>query len=353
MPRGSIGYLEELASQWEPRLKNSFLSAIAEIANRVPIGALAEMLERGDIEGALRLVNLDPADFSQLALEQARAFHEGGMATAGRIPVTRSPEGHRLEFRFNVRNLGAENWLRENSSRLIGEIVEDQRVTVRQHLREGLARGVNPKTSALDLVGRVSRTSNARQGGVIGLHSTQERWLASYAADLASDDPAALRRLLDRGLRDRRFDRSVEKAIREGTALPAELQAKMRTAYASKALRWRAENISRTETMRALGASQTEAWSQAITKGHVEVGLITRYWVTAHDERVRATHRMIPGMNKEGVRWNEAFQTPTGPSMHAPHDRDPMCRCRERIDVDFLAKAVRNLRRAGLARANA
>lgn len=150
-------------------------------------------------------------------------------------------------------------------------------------------------------------------------------------------------------MRDRRFDRSVLKAIREGAGLPAELQARMRTAYANRALRWRAENIARTETMRALGAAQTLAWRQGIDKGVVARDAIRRYWVTANDERVRHTHRMIPGMNKGGVGWDEPFRTPTGESMHAPHDVDPMCRCRERIDVDFLAPGVAALRRARAA----
>lgn len=341
----SIHYIEELAAQWEPRLHDSFLAAIQDIRSRVNITALAKMLERGDVEGALRIVGLDPADFSQLALDQARVFHEGGMATAGRIPTLRQPEGHRLEVRFDVRNPAAEQWVRDRSSALVGEIVEDQRIAVRQALYAGLTRGETPRTTALNLVGRVA-PSGERQGGVIGLHSTQEAWLESYVADLASSEPDALRRLLARGLRDRRFDRSVLKAINEGAGLPAELQAKMRTSYANRALKWRADNIARTETMRALGAAQTNAWEQAIDKGRVDVSTITRFWVTAHDERVRATHRMIPGMNKDGVRWNEAFATPTGPSMHAPHDRDPQCRCRERIDVDFLASAVRRLRAA-------
>lgn len=339
-------YIERLSEQWEPRLRAAFLAAVAEIAGRINISALTRMLERGDIPGALRLVGIDPSDFSLLSLEQARAFHETGMQAARTIPPLRLPEGQRLEVRFDVRNPLAEAWVREHSSRLVQEIVDDQLVAVRQHLEVGLERGLNPRTVALDLVGRQSRVTGQREGGVIGLHSQQERWIARYAEDLASDDPAALRRLLARGLRDKRFDRSVLKAIREGRGLPADLQAKMRLAYANRALKWRADNIARTETMRALGAAQTQAWEQGIEKGVVERGDIRRYWVTAGDERVRHTHRLIPGLNKAGVGWDEPFRTPTGFSMHAPHDTDMQCRCRERIAVDHLGAAIRRVRAA-------
>jgi hypothetical protein len=115
----------------------------------------------------------------------------------------------------------------------------------------------------------------------------------------------------------------------------------MKVAYANKALRWRAENIARTETLRALGAAQTAAYQQAIDKGQLDPSLIRRFWVTSGDSRVRPTHRLIPEMNPNGVGWNEPFKTPDGPSMHAPHDRDHQCRCVERIDIDFLAKVVR------------
>jgi hypothetical protein len=175
---------------------------------------------------------------------------------------------------------------------------------------------------------------------VIGLHSTQEQWLAKYADDLGSTDPATLRSLLTRGLRDKRFDPAVLKAVREGRGLPADIRIKMRAAYANNALKWRADNISRTETLRALGAAQTEAYQQAIDKGHLDKSLIRRFWQTAGDGRVRPTHRLIPGMNKDGRGWDEPFQTPDGPSMHAPHDTDPQCRCREVVRINFLAQAV-------------
>lgn len=338
--------LEKLSSAWEPKLRDAFLAAIRAIVGRAALAAITRLLENGDFDEAFRALNIDPADFSPFALIHQQAFNSGGAAAANTIPPILQPAGHSVRVLFNVRNPSAEAWISQRSSKLITEIVDDQRNMVRGFLQRGLASGENPRTVALDLVGRVSATSRARTGGVIGLHSTQERWLASYGADLGSTDPVALRSLLDRGLRDKRFDAAVLKAIREGRGLPADMQVKMRAAYANKALKWRGDNISRTETLRALGAAQVEAYQQAIDKGHLDKSLIRRFWQTAGDERVRPTHRLIPGMNKDGRGWDEPFQTPDGPSMHAPHDKDPQCRCKEVVRIDFLTQAIAKARAA-------
>lgn len=338
--------LEKLSSAWEPKLRDAFLAAIRSITDRANLSVITRLLEHGDLDAAFRALNIDPADFSQFALVHQQAFNDGGAAAAKTIPPIAQPAGHSIRVLFNVRNPSAELWVSQRSSKLITEIVDDQRDTVRSFLKRGLAAGTNPRTVALDLVGRTSAASRTRTGGIIGLHSTQEQWLASYASDLGSTDAAALRSLLDRGLRDRRFDAAVRKAVAEGKGLPADIQVKMHAAYVNKALKWRADNIARTETLRALGAAQIDAYQQAIDKGHLDKSLIRRFWQTAGDERVRPTHRLIPGMNKDGRAWDEPFQTPDGPSMHAPHDTDPQCRCKEVVRIDFLARAIAKARAA-------
>ncbi|HEV7253875.1 MAG TPA: phage minor head protein [Mesorhizobium sp.] len=328
---------DALTAEWEPRLRDAFLRAVAEIANRVQISTVAQLLDRGDIEGAVRAVGIDELDFRDLDSLIAQSFDAGGKATETAIPALREPLGGVVRFRFDVRNPRAEEWARERSSTLVREIVEDQRTAIRQSMASGLERGLNPRTVALDLAGRMPAGRNERVGGIIGLTSQQERWVAAYAEELTSGDPEAMRNALKRGLRDKRFDRTIEKAIREGKPLPADTVARLRTLYASRALKYRADVISRNETIRALGAAQTEAYDQAIERGNVQEGSIRKFWFTARDERVRSTHRMIPGMNKDGRAWKEPFATPTGPSMHAPHSIDIMCRCHERVRIDYFA----------------
>lgn len=328
---------EVLTEKWTPELRKAFLDAVYEIRGRVNVDLIARLLKDGQIDQAVRAVGLDPLDFRALDQALTGTFNMGGSLFGDTIPAIRNAAGAVIKFQFDVRNLRAEQWTREKSSTLITEIINDQKVAIRNHLVAGLEAGKNPRTTALELVGRRNPTTGTRDGGVIGLTSGQEGWQRRYSDELASSNPADLKAALGRGLRDKRFDGAINKAIRTGEPIPAETQAKMRLAYRNKSLKYRADVISRNETIRALGASQHEAYSQAIDKGIVKAETITRFWVTAGDERVRHTHRLIPGMNKDGVGWQEAFKTPTGPTMHAPHSVDVMCRCRERIEIDRFA----------------
>lgn len=86
-------------------------------------------------------------------------------------------------------------------------ILEDQRAMIRDVLAGGMTKGPNPRTVALDLVGKVD-TRGIRSGGKIGLTQTQVQWVRQYQADLVSDPAAALPRVL----RDRRLDSLVRRA---------------------------------------------------------------------------------------------------------------------------------------------
>lgn len=328
--------LEALTEKWEPAIRKAFLEAVAAIRDRVSISGLVARIEAGDIDGAIRAVGLDPNDFTLLSRALTSAFGGGGDAIAALIPAARDGGGALIKILFDIRNPRAEAWLKDRSSTLITEIVSDQQDTIRAHLVAGLEAGQNPRKVALGLVGRIHPTTGRREGGVIGLTSGQEQWQRAYAAELASGNPGDLRKALARNLRDKRFDRTIEKAIREEKPIPAETVEKMVAAYRNRSLRYRAETIARNEAIRSLGAAQTEAYDQAIDRGQVEADQITRFWRTMEDKRVRHTHRLIPGMNKEGRARREPFATPTGPSMHAPHDHDPVCRCREIIRINYF-----------------
>lgn len=329
--------LDDLTAKWEPTLRKAFLDAINELTDRVNVNVVGQLLERGDIQGAIRAVGLDPLDFRGLDAAILQAFADGGSQFAQQIPATRSPEGSIIQFRFDARNPSAEDWARNHSSQLITQIIADQRVSVQNYIAGGLEAGRNPRSTALELVGRRNRVTGQRQGGIVGLTSIQSQYVETARAELSSGNAALLKNYLTRNRRDKRFDRTVTKAIRDGQPIPLETVNRMTAQYSDRLLLLRGEVIARNETARTLGQSRTETYQQAINRNHIQQDTITRFWITAGDERVRHTHRLIPGMNKAGRRWDEPFATPTGLSMHAPHDTDVMCRCHERIRINYFA----------------
>lgn len=327
--------LDQLIDHWSPELQKAFLESIYRLRDRAQIEQIAKMLENGDIEAAIRAVGLDPTAFRELDKQLANAFEAGGNATARLVPAALSSEGFRLVFQFNIRNPGAENWLREHSSNLVQDILDDQRQMIRDRLVDGLQRGLNPRTTALDLVGRIGQTGN-RVGGVIGLTSSQEQWVRNYEQELVDDLSAAL----NRELRDKRFDPAIRKAMDGGEPLSAGLRAKMVATYKNRALLFRAEAISRTETMASLHEAQQEAIRQAKNAGIIQQNAITFIWRTAGDNRVRDTHEVMDGQE---VRDGESFVTGSGARLRFPGDPlGPVgeiinCRCWREPKIDFLS----------------
>src|SRR5690606_5050915 len=128
---------------------------------------------------AIRSLYIDEAAFSPLDRALSDAFNEGGRFATGTIPRVAAPGGGRVVFRFNARSPRAERWLSEHSSQLITDITEDIRIAARQHLVAGMEAGLNPRTTALSLVGRIDRATGRRVGGVLGLTSAQERFVTN------------------------------------------------------------------------------------------------------------------------------------------------------------------------------
>jgi hypothetical protein len=327
--------LDQLIDQLEPVLRRAFMESIYAIRDAAQLDLIVRMLENGDVPGAIRAVGLDPNLFRPFDKAISDAFEAGGRFTATALPIVKDAGGFRTVFQFGVRNLAAETWLRTHSASLVQEIINDQREMIRKYLTDGITKGLNPRTSALDLVGRISVVTGKREGGTIGLTASQEEWVSGYADDLASDNPLAA---LTRGLRDKRFDGAVRKAAAKGEPVPAELRGKMVTAYRNRALRYRAQTIARTETIAALHTAQDQALDQAVGTGAIRQAQITMTWRSAHDARVRDAHRELDG---QSIRKGGVFQSILGPIRY-PGDPNAniantaQCRCFLEPSVNFL-----------------
>lgn len=325
---------DQLIDQWDATLRKAFLESVYRLRDQAQIDQIARMLERGDVEGAIRAVGLEPASLRPFGRSFEEAYEAGGNETALRLPTARRATAR---IQFNVRNPAAEQWLRENSGAMLRDVIEDQRAVARLILTAGSMEGKNPRSTALDLIGRINRATGRREGGIIGLTASQAEWVRRYEAELASEAPGAA---LARALRDKRFDAAVRRAQSTGAPVSADIRARMVTAYRNRALRYRAETISRTETMRALHAAQDEAIRQAVEAGGLQADQVTFTWHTARDRRVRDTHW---AMNGDQVRMGQAFVTGSGARLRYPGDPNGPaaevinCRCWREPRIDFLA----------------
>lgn len=329
----------ELQARYGTEIAKAFIDAIADLKRAADVRRVIQALTAGDIEAAIQATHLDPAAFGPVQDAIARAYVDAGRTTAEAMPG-RDGSGARLVIRFDGRNLRAENWLRQHSAGLVTDIVESQREAIRVAATAGLARGDNPTATALDIVGRINRVTGQREGGVIGLTAQQAEFAENARAELLSGDPAKLKNYLTRGRRDRRFDRTVQKAIREEKPLPKEKAEAAVSQYKNRLLQLRGEVLGLHETFSALAAAKHESFAQMVESGKVAADAVTKKWRHFPSENPRAQHIAIQG---RVVRFDQPFILPDGTMMQYPHDpaapvrHTAGCKCQADYRIDFLA----------------
>lgn len=330
---------DALLTRYGRQVADAFLAAVNDLTSQAQIERVVAALSAGNITDAIEAMNLDPAAYNRLIDAIEAGYAAGGEAQVQALP-SRDPEGVALILRFNDRNPRAEAWLRDRSSTLITRIGEEQRAVIRDALTAGLERGDNPRTVALDVVGRLDRATGRRVGGVIGLTPQQEAFARNAQTELASGDPALMRNYLTRELRDRRFDRTIAKAIRDEAPVPAETIQKALIQYRNRLLKFRGDMIGRTEALASLNAAQDEALRQLVDTGRVTASQVRRVWRATRDRRTRDTHAILDG---QSVGLNEAFRSASGALIRFPGDPQApaaetiQCRCFVSVRIDYAA----------------
>ena len=331
--------LQDLTKDWEPRLRDAFLASVQDLRDGVNMSQLVAAIEAGNVEEALKQVNIEPAAYAPFVEEMRSAYNTGGNFTVGNMPPLRDATGASAQMRFDVRDLGAEEWISEHSSKFITETTEDLRQSVRDVLNKGLVEGKNPKTTARDIAGRYNRATGEREGGILGLTSRQRQSIENAASELVNDPGA----YLQRKLRNKRYDRYVKKAIETGEPIPADIRQQMINALTSRTEMKRAETVGRTETMTTLHASQREAYQQAIDKGLARPEEIEREWsATSKSKPTRESHIAMDGQK---VKFDEPYVSPvTGARLmypgdpNAPAEEIINCRCWEMFRINYLKR---------------
>jgi hypothetical protein len=333
----------QLTADWEPQLRRAWLAAIDSMRNGVVLRVIVERLERGDVDGALRVLRIEPEAFAEFELAFASAYNAGGTAEASSVAL-RDPEGHRISFRWNVRDPESEAWLRNHSAALVTGIVEEQREIARRLLYEGLARGDNPRTTALDLVGRVSRPTGTRTGGVIGLSAPHASAVERARAALLSGDADGMWAYLQLKRRDRRLDSAIRKALDAGKPIGRADVDRIIGRLSDSYLKLRADTIALHETFTALGQSRNAAYRQAIAKGGVDAQDVVKTWRHTPQEHPRMQHVAMHG---QVVTFEQYFVAPDGTMMQHPHaDSVPArhtlgCKCRVDYKIDYTGALAR------------
>lgn len=296
--------LFEVMDRFEIYINRQYLQMVLRVRDNLPLRYLEQLITSGRTEEAFRIIHREVQKF---AAETSKAFVAAGESTAQAL----SPLG---ALAFDQTNFRAVDVMRRNKLDLVREFLADQREATRQALTRGIAQGANPRVQA-----RMFRES-------IGLTARQEGAVANYQSLLERRSVESL----TRKLRDRRFDRTVSRAISEDKPLTPEQINRMTTRYRERYLKYRSETIARTESLSAVHEGSEEMYTQAIEEGTLDPRKIEQEWIARLDGRQRDSH---DAMHRQKRPMGEPFVSGQGNFLRYPGDRQApaedriQCRC--------------------------
>lgn len=310
-PDPEFQWLLDIADKADPKVRQAFLDAIARAKAGIDNQALQEAVASGDVNRVLQVLGVDqtlaPAFSASLGAPLEAAF-----IAAGQAAVTQAlPTGGELAMRFDISNPKATEFLRTYDLGLIRQITADTREGIRRIVGDAMAYGGHPYEQARQI------------RSLIGLTDRQAAAVSNFRNLLETKD----REAMTRALRDRRFDPTLDRALGADAEMDLSQEQIDRQVgrYAERMLNNRAENIARTETVRAANAAQNAAWDQAADKGLLDRDSLRRQWLVTPDDRLCIYCAEVPDMNPDGVGLGGYFETPLGPVKYPP--LHPQCRC--------------------------
>lgn len=334
--------IENLIALTIPEIQELFLQQMQDVVDRAMLDEMVAAIEAGDAERLFQATGFSVAVLNPIVDRIERMYRESAEIEVGEFPTRiRTPTGSVL-FRFDMRNPAIEREVREHSSQLVTRITDDTRQVIRKTLERGQIVGRNPRNTALEIIGRVDPVTKKRIGGVIGLTPHQERWVDSVRRYLTQGDE----QYFSLGLRDKRFDKTVERYIKEGKPIPRDTVEKALVSYKNRALKYRANVIARTEAISASSRGRHAAIKQLVTDGTLPTSAIKKWWDATGDYRTRPSHRLLErGTKNDPIGLDEPFVSPvTGARMLHPHDQSlgapaselVQCRCYEQFDINWI-----------------
>lgn len=312
--------MEQRAGILSPVLRHALLRAFAYLRDRLQPAELARLIANGDIEAVIRLTLADA--ILQRAFYPVRAaIREGTLANARAalryVPV---PRDRLIGVAFDILDPRVLTAIRDLESGAIAYTQGDIRAAFRTAITQGLEAGVNPRVIATGL------------RNVVGLTAHQEGIIGNFQRALREGDYA---KALQYELRDKRFDPTLRRLLREGKTLTAEEIIDHGNAYRRKFVARNAETMARTAALESQRVGQQLAWQEAKASGALGDATVVKIWVATLDSRVRDRHEAMHHAEAplEGVyRSGEKY----------PGQRDPWnCRCTETYKVvrpDYLLK---------------
>ena len=326
--------LRSIKDKYGAKVAREFALAIANVRSSVVLNQFIAAIEAGNIELAISVLDIDDAVFATVRSTISEAYSAGGSAVAASTSFT-APRVSGGSLRWDVSNPVAENYLRTMLSDEITKITTATREGVRVALANGYAQGQGPRQIALDIVGRVG-ANGVRSGGLVGLNAQQVQYVANMRSYLESGDYRAALRM---GKRNRQFDRTLERLMRDGGSLSRDQIERMVTGYSNKLLKLRGDTIARLETASAVEQSNMDAFRMGMQKNNYPSEYVLKEWIHGggglkpREDHIAKDRTVVAGIDTPFVMGDGALLSrPHDPNAPAKHVINCTCTMQMRMD---------------------
>lgn len=321
--------LHRHAKRSERRFASAFIESMHDTAERVSEEAIIDAYRRGSFGWRI----LEPAIDAAVLVKQeavpesaARRAYAEVMSGAAHVslPINLADLGlSGMGFRFDLINPAVEKAAAQQAARLIREVNAATKAGLRELFTYGARTGLSPYTLSHDVQ------------AAVGLHSRQVKALINFRK--------ALEELMS-GQR-RSIDAVRNRWSLAPTRIPKTLNPdridRLVGQYAERQLRYRANMIARTETLRATNLGQEEVWVEMQRMGVLRASA-QKEWVVTYDNRLcemcapmdgkrvlirgqfRSDERGILAKDRKALPTSKQVTTRT-PPLH------PHCRCTLRL----------------------
>lgn len=312
-----IRRLQQVLSRQEGRIRTAFAEFVRDAKDERLVAQATDLLDRGDTEGALKLLDSYIQRFGAVI---PSVYQQSAAAETVHLAGEIAPLVPTVAVSFDPTDARAAMAMREMSLAFIQQFTDSQRAATRQALTSAFETGQGTQAAA-----RAFRNS-------IGLTANQEAAVVNYRRLLEQGS----RQALDRALRDRRYDASVERAADGGKPLTPEQINLMVDRYRGRALAARSETIARTEALPAMEQAREAALTQNLESAQIPQSAVRQTWRTTMDGRERDTHALLDGQT---VPMGQSFRSTSGALLRYPGDpRAPAaekinCRCHRTFKI--------------------
>lgn len=306
--RAEFVRLRNIANKIKPIMRQGLIGGLNSFRGSIDLREVVSLIESGAFNKIEQILPLDKLeqDLMKYSKSYEKAIDMSGKS--GQEFFKRSvkqliPDVPLNEFSWSVENPRIQRFIQQRTAQLVVDVSKQTKGAIKFIIEEGFRRGYPPR----DLAKMIKQN--------VGLTQNQVAQVMNYQNKLESGLKGQLTEFQKKGMNKKDLENL-------GNLRRSRVNELVQN-YADRQLKWRSENIARTESFKAVNYGQVEIWQQAEDQGITERGKTRKEWVVTIDDRLCPICEPMDGLTAQ---MGEDFVTGDGTSISAP-PAHPSCRC--------------------------